>query len=378
MTTGKKRLKALVVFGTRPEAIKMVPVIQELKRRPSFECIVAVTGQHREMLNQVLSLFNCAPDVDLSIMSERQSLQDITSRVLYGVSGVIGEFRPDMVLVQGDTTTTFAAALAAYYSGKKVGHVEAGLRTWNKANPFPEEMNRRLTGSIADYHFAPTENARENLLKEGIGPGHIFMTGNTVIDALRQIASMEYEFEDPGLKGIDFEGRRVIVLTTHRRESFGGPMESVLSAVNSIVEDFNDVEVVFPMHKNPNVREAVKKVINGNGRIHLVEPVEYLPFVHLMSRAHLILTDSGGVQEEAPSLGKPVLVLRDTTERPEGVHAGTARLVGTSRERIIREASLLLRDEKEYRAMANAVNPYGDGRASVYIADALESLGGFV
>ncbi len=371
----KKKLRVLSVFGTRPEAIKMMPVVDELKRRPDcFESYVAVTGQHREMLSQVLRLFNCTPDADLSIMTERQSLEDITSRVLYGVSGIIKELKPHIVLVQGDTTTTFAASLAAYYCGVKVGHVEAGLRTWNKFNPYPEEMNRRLTGVIADIHFAPTEKARQNLLSEGTRPETILLTGNTVIDALRQIVSMDYEFEDNGLKGLDFDGKRVIVLTTHRRESFGGPMEGTLAAINEIVEGFPDVEVVFPVHRNPNVREAVGRVMNGGNRIHLIEPVDYLPFVHLMNRSYMILTDSGGVQEEAPSLGKPVLVLRDTTERPEGIEAGTARLVGTSREKIVREAALLLNDKKEYAAMANAVNPYGDGKAAVYIADALGAM----
>lgn len=367
-----RRARVMTIFGTRPEAIKMAPVIAELSRRPDrFECVVVVTGQHREMLDQVLALFQIQPAVDLSIMTERQTLEQITSRALVGLAKVYGQLRPDLVLVQGDTTTTFVAALAAFYAQIPVGHVEAGLRTGNIFNPFPEEMNRRLTSALTEFHFAPTEQAKRNLLAEGIPFDRIHLTGNTVIDALRRIVQQDYVFEDPQVARIDFHSRRVLVLTTHRRESFGVPMTNALSAIRSLVKQYSDIEVVFPVHRNPNVRETAGRTLNGDERIHLVEPMEYLPFVHLMNRSYLILTDSGGIQEEAPSLGKPVLVLRETTERPEGIEAGTARLVGTSPERIVTETASLLDDPAHYRAMANAVNPYGDGHAAERIADVL-------
>ena len=354
------------VFGTRPEAIKMAPVVLELGKYPEVESLVAVTAQHREMLDQVLKLFDIRPDFDLNIMSEGQTLFDITSRALLGLDKVFSAANPDVVLVHGDTTTTFAGALAAYYHQIEVGHVEAGLRTRNKFSPYPEEMNRRLTGSLADLNFAPTPTAKENLLREGVDVDKIFVTGNTVIDALYQTVREDFNFPD-----FNLDGKRVILVTTHRRENLGEPMRQVYKALKSLVEEFADVEIIFPVHKNPKVREVVNAELGGLERVCLIDPLDYEPFANLMNRATLILTDSGGVQEEAPALGKPVLVLRDTTERPEAVGAGTVKLIGTNQDKVYGAAKLLLTDEAAYRKMAEARSPYGDGHAAQRIVKAL-------
>ena len=368
----KKKIKVMTVFGTRPEAIKMAPIVLELARHPEeITPIVAVTAQHREMLDQVLNLFAIQPDYDLDIMAAGQTLFDITSRAMMGLDKVLTEARPDIVLVHGDTTTTFAGALAAYYHQTTVGHVEAGLRTHNKFSPFPEEMNRKLTGSLADLHFAPTATAQQNLLTEAIAPEGIFVTGNTVIDALHQTVKDDFQFEDELLRNIDYKNKRIILVTTHRRENLGEPMRHVYKALRQLTEEFADVEVVFPVHKNPKVREVVKEELGGLEKVHLIDPLDYEPFANLMHRSYLILTDSGGVQEEAPALGKPVLVLRDTTERPEAVTAGTVKLIGTDRERVYGEARQLLTDKTEYSRMSESCNPYGDGRASHRIIQAI-------
>ncbi|MBQ6006872.1 MAG: UDP-N-acetylglucosamine 2-epimerase (non-hydrolyzing) [Selenomonadaceae bacterium] len=361
-----RKLKVMSVFGTRPEAIKMAPVVLELGKYPEIESLVAVTAQHREMLDQVLKLFDIRPDFDLNIMSEGQTLFDITSRALLGLDKVFSAANPDVVLVHGDTTTTFAGALAAYYHQIEVGHVEAGLRTRNKFSPYPEEMNRRLTGSLADLNFAPTPTAKENLLREGVDVDKIFVTGNTVIDALYQTVREDFNFPD-----FNLDGKRVILVTTHRRENLGEPMRQVYKALKSLVEEFADVEIIFPVHKNPKVREVVNAELGGLERVCLIDPLDYEPFANLMNRATLILTDSGGVQEEAPALGKPVLVLRDTTERPEAVGAGTVKLIGTNQDKVYGAAKLLLTDEAAYRKMAEARSPYGDGHAAQRIVKAL-------
>ncbi len=358
------------VFGTRPEAIKMAPVVLELCKFPdAVESIVAVTAQHREMLDQVLNLFNIRPDFDLNIMSEEQTLFDITSRALLGLDKVLTAAKPDVVLVHGDTTTTFAGALAAYYHQIEVGHVEAGLRTLNKFSPYPEEMNRRLTGALADLNFAPTATAKQNLLRENVPAEKIFVTGNTVIDALYQTVRADFNFPNK-LSHVDF-GKRIILVTTHRRENLGEPMRNVYKALKNLVEDFPDVEIIFPVHKNPKVREVVNSELGGLDRVFLTDPLDYEPFANLMNRATLILTDSGGVQEEAPALGKPVLVLRDTTERPEAVDAGTVKLIGTNQDKVYSAAKILLTDTTEYRKMAEARSPYGDGHAAQRIVKAL-------
>lgn len=365
-----RKVKVMSVFGTRPEAIKMAPVVLELYKYPdAIEPLVAVTAQHREMLDQVLNLFNIRPNFDLNIMSEGQTLFDITSRALLGLDKVFSSATPDVVLVHGDTTTTFAGALAAYYHQIEVGHVEAGLRTQNKFSPYPEEMNRRLTGSLADLNFAPTSTAKENLLREGVDSEKIFVTGNTVIDALYQIVRADFEFTD-ALSRIDFS-KRIVLVTTHRRENLGEPMRQVYKALKAIVEDFSDVEIIFPVHKNPKVREVVKEELGDLERVILIDPLDYEPFANLMNRATLILTDSGGVQEEAPALGKPVLVLRDTTERPEAVDAGTVKLIGTNQDKVYGAAKILLSDSAQYRKMAEARSPYGDGHAAERIVKAL-------
>jgi len=362
-------IKVLAVFGTRPEAIKMAPLVKELGMYGErISCRVAVTAQHREMLDQVLHLFNITPDYDLDIMQPGQSLFDITSRALNGLKEVLTKDRPDITLVHGDTTTTFAASLASFYLQVPVGHVEAGLRTGNKYSPFPEEMNRHLTGVLSDLHFAPTARSRQNLLAEGVSPENIYVTGNTVIDALLATVKKEYRFADPVLNSIDFSGKRVMLLTTHRRENLGDPMRGIYLALREILEQYQDVEIVFPVHKNPAVRSVVSEVMGGLDRVHLIEPMEYAPFMNLMQKCHMVLTDSGGMQEEAPSLGKPVLVLRDTTERPEAVDAGTVVLAGTGKEAVLREARKLLDDPAHYRRMSEALNPYGDGKASRRIA----------
>ncbi len=368
----KKKIKVMTVFGTRPEAIKMAPIVLELqKHSDKITPVVAVTAQHREMLDQVLNLFNITPDHDLDIMAQGQTLFDITTKAMKGLDQVLTDEKPDIVLVHGDTTTTFAGALAAYYHQIPVGHVEAGLRTHNKYSPFPEEMNRRLTGCISDLNFAPTETSEANLLAESVPAESIFVTGNTVIDALHHTVRDDFAFEDEMLRNIDFTNKRVILVTTHRRENLGEPMRHVYKALRQLTEEFDDVEVVFPVHKNPKVREVVREELGGLSKVHLIDPLDYEPFANLMSRAHLILTDSGGVQEEAPALGKPVLVLRDTTERPEAVAAGTVKLIGTDRERVYQEAKMLLTDKEEYGRMAESVNPYGDGKASERIIQAI-------
>lgn len=347
----------------------MAPVILELRKFPAeFETTVAVTAQHREMLDQVLALFKIQPDFDLNIMLAGQTLFDITSRALLGLNEILSEVKPDIVLVHGDTTTTFTGALAAFYHQIAVGHVEAGLRTGNKFSPFPEEINRKLTSALADLNFAPTETARENLLREGVSAEKIFVTGNTVIDALQQTVRADFTFADKFLNELR---SRVILVTTHRRENLGEPMRNVYRALKKILAEFPDAEIIFPVHKNPKVREIVSAELGNVAQVHLIEPLDYEPFANLMSRATLILTDSGGVQEEAPALGKPVLVLRETTERPEAVSAGTVKLVGTDTDTIYGAAKLLLTDAGEYSKMANAVNPYGDGKAARRIVQAL-------
>lgn len=368
----KKKIKVMTVFGTRPEAIKMAPIVLELQKHPdTILPVVAVTAQHREMLDQVLNLFQIKPDHDLNIMAAGQTLFDITTRAMMGLDKVLTEEKPDIVLVHGDTTTTFAGALAAYYHQTAVGHVEAGLRTHNKYSPFPEEMNRRLTGCIADLNFAPTSTSEANLLAENVPPESIFVTGNTVIDALHHTVRDDFDFQEKSLKDVDLQNKRIILVTTHRRENLGEPMRHVYKALKQLTEEFDDVEVVFPVHKNPKVREVVNEELGGLAKVHLIDPLDYEPFANLMHKAHLILTDSGGVQEEAPALGKPVLVLRDTTERPEAVDAGTVKLIGTDRERVYEEAKKLLTDEAEYSRMAESVNPYGDGKAAARIIQAI-------
>ena len=368
---GGTMLKVMTIFGTRPEAIKMAPVVKALEAADDMESIVTVTAQHREMLDQVLHLFSITPDYDLNIMSQGQTLYDVTCKALLGLQGVLKEAKPDVVLVHGDTTTTFVGALAAFYEGIPVGHVEAGLRTGNIYSPFPEEMNRKLTGAIGTYHFAPTSTSESNLLKENINPAHLYVTGNTVIDALQTTVQTDYTFKEELLNQIDYINNKVILVTTHRRENLGDPMRNVYEAIRDIINEQEDVEVIFPMHRNPKVRNIVQDVLGHMDRVHLIEPLEYEPFANLMARTYLIMTDSGGIQEEAPSLGKPVLVLRDTTERPEAVEAGTVKLVGTDKESVYRTATELLMNETAYLAMSNAVNPYGDGLASDRIVQAL-------
>lgn len=365
-------MRVLTVFGTRPEAIKMAPLVKALEKDAVLDCRVAVTAQHREMLDQVLRLFDIVPDHDLDIMQQGQTLFDITGRALAGLQDVFKKEKPDLVLVHGDTTTTFVAALAAYYMQVPVGHVEAGLRTGNKFSPYPEEMNRKLTGALTDLHFAPTAGARGNLLREGVNEAQIFVTGNTVIDALLATVRPGYRFADPLLDNMDYKKHRVILMTTHRRENLGDPMREIYLALRDVLDRHTDVQVIFPVHKNPAVRQVVQEVLGDSGQVHLVEPMDYEPFVNLQSRCCLVLTDSGGMQEEAPSLGKPVLVLRNTTERPEAVEAGTVRLVGTNRTAVREETERLLADDVYYRSMAEAVNPYGDGQASARIIQAIK------
>lgn len=361
------KIKVMTVFGTRPEAIKMAPLVKELKSRDEIDCIVCVTAQHRQMLDQVLKAFEIEPDYDLNIMQQGQSLSDITARALKGLEDVIKNVMPDIVLVHGDTTTTFAGALAAYYSQVDVGHVEAGLRTWNKYSPFPEEMNRQMVGVIADMHFAPTENSKNSLLNEGKKQENIYVTGNTAIDALSTTVKPDYT--NSILEWA--KDSRLIMITAHRRENLGEPMRGMFKAIKRIIEEYPDVKAVYPVHLNPKVREVANEVLGDEDRIKLIDPLEVIDFHNFLSRSYLILTDSGGIQEEAPSLGKPVLVLRDTTERPEGIKAGTLKLAGTDEETIYRLTKELLDDKKEYEKMSKASNPYGDGQASKRIADAI-------
>ena len=375
-------LNVLTVFGTRPEAIKMAPLVQALAEHPQVNGKVCVTAQHREMLDQVLELFRIRPDFDLNLMRPGQDLTDITSQVLLGMRKVYEQWRPDIVLVHGDTTTTMAASLSAYYARIRVGHVEAGLRTHNKYAPWPEEMNRRLTGVMADLHFAPTNGARDNLLAEGVPEEQVVVTGNTVIDALLQVAGrLRNEPELQQQLAAQFAWlcpqRRMVLVTGHRRENFGAGFENICQALLQLAQR-EDIQIVYPVHLNPQVQAPVQRILAGQANVHLVPPQDYLPFVYLMEQSSLIITDSGGVQEEAPSLGKPVLVMRDTTERPEAVSAGTVRLVGTDTAAIVREASRLLDDEVVYQAMARAHNPYGDGRASSRIVQRLLEGQGYV
>jgi UDP-N-acetylglucosamine 2-epimerase len=367
-------MKVMSVFGTRPEAIKMAPLVRALQDDPDVESVLCVTAQHRQMLDQVLDLFELTPDYDLNIMQPNQTISMITANVLTGMEPVLQKEKPDVVLVHGDTSTTFVTALACFYQQIAVGHVEAGLRTYDKYSPFPEEMNRVLTGHIADIHFAPTERTRQNLLAESIADSKIVITGNTVIDALLQVAGKPYEFEDETLKTIDFERKKVITVTCHRRENLGEYMAHIFSAIADIAREFEDeVEVVYPVHLNPKVRAEADEYLKGIGNVHLIEPLTYQPFVNLMAKSYFILTDSGGMQEEAPALGKPVLVVRRETERPEAIEAGTAKLAGVEKQTIYAMAKELLTDRNAYDAMAHAVNPYGDGHACERIAAALKS-----
>ncbi|MBH3392768.1 UDP-N-acetylglucosamine 2-epimerase (non-hydrolyzing) [Pseudomonas putida] len=371
-------LKTLTVFGTRPEAIKMAPLVLQLAQDPRFESRVCVTGQHRQMLDQVLELFGINPDYDLNIMKPGQDLTGVTTAILQGIKPILAEFKPDVVLVHGDTATTFATSLAAYYQQTPIAHVEAGLRTHNLYSPWPEEGNRRLTGALAALHFAPTATAHKNLLREGVDPASIFITGNTVIDALLEVVR---KLEEPTLRA-EFEhrfqylaaDRRTVLITGHRRENFGDGFDRICQALVQTARQFPEVDMVYPVHLNPNVREPVKRLLADVGNIHLIEPLDYLPFVYLMTRAYVIVTDSGGIQEEAPALGKPVLVMRDTTERPEAVAAGTVKLVGTQVDAIVGALVKLLTDERAYSQMSVAQNPYGDGKACDRIVQALASF----
>jgi UDP-N-acetylglucosamine 2-epimerase (non-hydrolysing) len=368
-------MKVLCVFGTRPEAIKMAPVVRELRQRSArFSTVVCVTAQHREMLDQVLSLFELQPDYDLNLMRDDQSLAGVTAEALTGLDRVLAEVKPDLVLVQGDTTTAMVATLAAFYHRIRIGHVEAGLRTWNKFHPFPEEINRKIADAVCDLHFAPTDGARDNLLREGINGSSILVTGNTVIDALLEVSALPYDWDSGALKGIPRD-RRLILVTAHRRENFGGPLANICSALKEIAERRPDTHAVFPVHLNPNVQRMVYERLEGLSNVSLIEPLDYLPLVHLMKRCYLVLTDSGGLQEEAPGLGKPVAVMREVTERPEGIAAGTVKLVGTDARRIVDATLELLDDPAEYERMSQAVNPYGDGQASRRIVDSLEGHG---
>jgi len=366
-----QKLKVAIVFGTRPDAIKMAPLVKELKANENIETIVCVTAQHRQMLDQVLDIFNIVPDYDLNIMQSRQTLEHITTRSLEGLAEVFEETKPDVVLVHGDTTTCFSSSLAAFYKQIKVGHVEAGLRTFDKYYPFPEEMNRRLTGVLADYHFSPTPSNKENLLREGVNEEKIYVTGNTVIDALKTTVKKGYIFHDEKLQKVDFINKRIVTVEAHRRENLGSPLENICEAVKEVADKYNDMEIVYPVHLNPAVREVVQRILGKHERIHLIDPIDVQDMHNLMDRSYMIMTDSGGLQEEAPSLGKPVLVLRNEPERPEAIKAGTVCLAGTDRQNIITLANKLLDNNDEYNKMARAVNPYGDGKASERIVKAL-------
>ena len=366
-----KKLRIMSVFGTRPEAIKMAPLVKELASREEIESLCCVTAQHRQMLDSVMKVFDLRADCDLDIMTPRQTLSSITSKCLTGMDGAIERLKPDMILVHGDTSTTFAGALSAFYHQVPVGHVEAGLRTYDKYSPFPEEMNRRLVTAIADLYFCPTKNNRDNLLKEGIEKG-IFITGNTVIDALRTTVRSDYVFATQKLNELDYANRKVILVTCHRRENYGEPMRNIMLALRQIAEQNEDVELVYPVHLSPVVREAVDAYLRGAPRVHLIEPLPADEMHNIMARCYMVLTDSGGLQEEAPALGKPVLVMRRETERPEAVEAGTVKLCGVVQDDIVTMAERLIRDRNAYEKMAHAVNPYGDGHACERIADAIE------
>ncbi|WP_269923822.1 non-hydrolyzing UDP-N-acetylglucosamine 2-epimerase [Enterococcus innesii] len=361
------KIKIMTIFGTRPEAIKMAPLVKAIEEDPRFESIVTVTAQHRQMLDQVMNIFDLSADYDLNIMKDGQSLAGITSRVIKELDQILEEANPDIVLVHGDTTTTFSASIASFYHQIKIGHVEAGLRTWNKYSPFPEEMNRQLTDVLADIYFAPTEMSKKNLLNEKRNVSDIYVTGNTAIDAMKYTISDQYSYS----LLTDIGDKKIILVTMHRRENLGNPMKNVFKAINRIVERFDDVHVVFPMHKNPIIRKTIKETLIDCDRIHLIEPLDVVDFQNFANHSYMIMSDSGGVQEEAPSLGKPVLVLRDTTERPEGIEAGTLRLVGTSEDKVFVSAKELLEDNDIYDQMSKASNPYGDGFASQRILDAI-------
>ncbi len=365
------KIKVMSVFGTRPEAIKMAPVIKVLEGCSDIESMVCVTAQHREMLDQVLEIFDIQPDYDLDIMKDRQTLTDITVRAIKGLESVIEQAKPHLILVHGDTTTTFAGALAAFYHQVKVGHVEAGLRTYDKLQPFPEEINRMLTGVLADMHFAPTTLAKDHLLKENVSDSSIFITGNTAIDALKTTVQENYHFSIDALNHIDYNTKRVIAMTAHRRENLGQPLENICRAVKYLVETYENVEVVYAVHLNPAVRKTAHDILSGHERIHLLEPLNMKDMHNLLSRSYLVMTDSGGLQEEVPSLGKPVIVLRNVTERPEGVEAGTLKLAGTNEKEIVQCASELLTNQAIYDSMSNAVNPFGDGEASRRISESI-------
>lgn len=366
-----KKIKVMSIFGTRPEATKMAPLIKAMDKCDDIEQIVCVTAQHREMLDQVLEIFDLHPDYDLDIMTQRQTLTTITTKALTGLEEVMSEAKPDLVLVHGDTTTTFAGALAAFYGGIKLGHVEAGLRTYDKTQPFPEEMNRVLTGHMADLHFAPTPLAKEHLLKENIGEEGIFITGNTAVDCLKHTIQDNFKFELDELNNIDYKNKRVITMTAHRRENLGEPLENICKAVLRLVEDYEDVEVVYAVHYNPAVREVANRVLGGHNRVHLVDPLDIVNMHNLMNLSYLVMTDSGGLQEEVPSMGKPVLVLRNVTERPEGVEAGTLKLAGVNEDEIYAEAKELLDNKESYDKMVAAKNPFGDGYAAERIVEAI-------
>jgi len=364
--------KIICIFGTRPEAIKMAPVLRELqKKKDLFKTVVVLTTQHREMLDQVLRLFNLQSDYDLNIMQGSQTLYYITTSALSRLEKVINRENPDFILVQGDTTTTFAATLAAFYQKVPVGHIEAGLRSYDRFNPYPEEVNRLLTDTLCDIHFAPTPTAKRNLLKENIKKESIFVTGNTVIDALYLALKKPHRFRDSVLKKIDFSKKKIILLTAHRRENWGIPLENICLSIEKLIRKYDDLEIVYPVHLNRKVKNVVYRILKNSPRIHLIKPLDYLDFINLMNKCFLVLTDSGGLQEEVPSLGKPVLVLREVTERPEGVEAGTVKVVGLSKEKIFREACKLIDNKRMYNRMAKAVNPYGDGKASKRIVDAI-------
>ena len=364
-------IRVMTIFGTRPEAIKMAPLVKELQARSDIQSICCVTAQHRQMLDSVLEIFHLKPDYDLNIMEPRQTLSTITTKCLLGMEGVLEQAKPDLVLVHGDTSTTFAGALAAFYHQIMVGHVEAGLRTWDKYSPFPEEMNRKLVGDIADLHFCPTTANRDNLAREDIKDG-VFITGNTVIDALKTTVVKDYHFANDLLNKLDYQGKKIVLVTCHRRENYGQPMANIMTALRRVADAFPNVELVYPVHLSPVVREAAGKYLSGHDRIHLIDPLDVEEMHNLMARSYLVMTDSGGLQEEAPALGRPVLVLRRETERPEAVAAGTVKIAGTEEETIFQMASQLLTDESAYRAMAHAVNPYGDGHACARIVDAIE------
>lgn len=361
----------MTVFGTRPEAIKMAPLAIELERCPDIDAQVCVTAQHREMLDQVLDMFHITPDFDLDIMKERQTLVGITTKVLEGLDKVIKEAKPDIVLVHGDTTTTFAGALAAFYNQVKIGHVEAGLRTYDKYSPYPEEMNRCLTGAMTDFHFSPTVTNKNNLLKENVNPDKIYITGNTVIDALKSTVKENYQFTDPTLASLDFTARRVILVTAHRRENLGEPLKNICHALRQLVDRYKDTQIVYPVHLNPAVREVVFDILGDHERVSLIDPVNVDDLHNVMARCFMVMTDSGGLQEEAPSLAKPVIVLRNETERPEAVDAGTVKVAGVEKDTIVSMASELLCDQTAYDKMAHAANPYGDGNASHRIVEAI-------